>query len=126
MEGRSRDDCLERLDGQIQPADQQERLLRALRLQHRICGGAAPEAVRRQSDPREYHEARLQSGYGAAAAVARNSAEDHADRPASDQADAAGALRRIALRAVQRRAGERLTPLAKVWKAPALFDAFDG
>ena len=76
------------------PRIRQERLLRALRLQYRLRGGAAAQAVRRQSHPREHHEAGLPSRHGAAAAAAGDPPEDQPDRSAPDQADAAGALRR--------------------------------
>ncbi len=88
---------------------QQERLLRALRLQYRLRGSPVAEAMRRRPDARERHEAGVPSRHGAAAAAAGDPAEDQPDRSAPDQADAAGAFRRITLRAVQRRARERLT-----------------
>ena len=56
-------------------------------------GGPAPQAVRRQSYAREYHEAGFPSGHGAAAAAAGDPPEDQPYRPAPDQADAAGAFR---------------------------------
>ena len=80
------------------------------------------KAVRRQPHPRKHHEAGVPSGHGAAAAVAGHPAEDQPDRSAPDQADAAGALRRPALRAVQRRARERVI-VAWQSAAAALFAA---
>jgi branched-chain amino acid transport system substrate-binding protein len=96
------------VDGQVQLTRRQERLLRALRLQYRLRGGAAPEKLRRRSDPREHHEAGFASEHGAAAIVARHPAADEPDRSASDQADAPGPLQRRALCAVQRRDREQL------------------
>jgi branched-chain amino acid transport system substrate-binding protein len=90
----------------------QERLLRALRLQYRFRGGTAAQAVRRQSHARKCHEAGLPSGYGTAVAAAWYPPEDHPDGSAPDQADAAGAFRWRALRAVQRCARERVAALA--------------
>ncbi len=83
---------LERLDGQVQPARRQKRLLRSLRLQCRFRGGPAAETMRRQSYPRKYHEAGFPSGHGAAVAAAWDPPEDQLDGPAPDQTNAAGAF----------------------------------
>ncbi len=53
-------------------------------------------------------------------AAAGNPPQDQPDGSASDQADAAGTLRRRALRAVQRRARERMTPPRRATKMPFL------
>ncbi len=84
--------------------------LRAVRLQYRFRGGSTAKAVRRQSDARKRHGAGFASRYGVAAAVARHPLENQPDGSAPDQADAAGTFRRHPLRAVQRRARERVTP----------------
>ena len=66
------------------------------------------KAVRRQSHAREYHGQGHASRHGAAAVVAGHQADVEPDRSPPDQADAAGALQRRALRAVLRRARERV------------------
>ena len=91
------------------PRIRQERLLRALWLQHRLRGGAAPEEcgdnltrenIMKQASHLDMELPLLLPGIRL---------KTTPDRSAPDQADAAGALRRPALRAVQRRARERLT-----------------
>ena len=75
---RSRDEGLERLDGQIQPAHRQERLLRALWLQYRFRGGAVAQAMRRRSHAREHHEAGVHISTWSCRCCCRASPEDAA------------------------------------------------